>query len=94
MIVEAYDLDVMREPHLVGAAKPLRENQTWDTLMEDFAAGKCLMIAGGNACKFLSDTFKCAVYPTRPNACVGMEAGDEQCQYARAAAGLDPLEPV
>ncbi len=75
--------------------QPLRPNQTYDTLMSDLEQdGKCLAIACGSPCKFLTDQFKCAIHPTRPNVCVAMEAGDEQCQYAREAAGLDPLEPT
>ena len=30
----------------------------------------------------------CSIYPTSPNACVGMQAGDEQCRDARAVEGL------
>ncbi len=95
LIVEAYALDVIREPHLATAAKPLRPDQTYETLMADLEQeGKCLVIACGSPCKFLTETFKCAIYPTRPNVCVAMEAGDEQCQLAREAAGLEPLAPT
>ena len=57
--------------------------------------GKCLLIAGpGTPCKFLDDENRCDIYPTRPNVCVAMAAGDEQCQQARKGMGIDPLEPV
>ena len=95
LIVEVCDLDVLREPHLATAAKPLRDNQTYETLMADLEQeGKCLVIAGGHSCKFLTESFKCAIYPTRPNVCVGMQAGDEECQRARASAGFEPLVPI
>lgn len=95
LIVEVYALDVMREPHLATAAKPLSPEQTYETLMADLDQdGKCLVIAGVGPCKFLTETFKCAIYSTRPNVCVAMKAGDEQCQLARGAAGLEPLEPT
>lgn len=56
--------------------------------------GKCLLIAGpGKPCQFLDGNNRCSIYPTRPNACVAMEAGDEQCQAAREAEGLPPLLP-
>lgn len=28
---------------------------------------------------------QCVIYPTRPNCCVALQAGDEQCQGARSA---------
>lgn len=94
LIVEVGELDVVREPHLATAAMPLHPNQTHDTLMAELKEGRCLVIAGVDPCKFLTTTFKCAIYPTRPNACVAMEAGDQQCQLARVSAGLCPLEPI
>jgi Fe-S-cluster containining protein len=57
--------------------------------------GKCLLIAGGTrACRFLNHDNACGIYPTRPNVCVAMQAGDEQCQLARHERGLPPLEPL
>lgn len=58
LIVEAYALDVLREPHLATAAKPLRLNQTHETLMADLEQnGKCLVIACGNLRQFLMEKF-------------------------------------
>ena len=97
LIVEADDLDVSREPRLIQAdphyaAKPL--DQVLHELQTDF--GRALIIACGTdrPCSFLGADNKCTIYPTRPNACVAMEAGDEQCQLARGQAGLPPLEPM
>ena len=58
--------------------------------------GKCLVIACGTnrPCPFLGGDNRCTIYPTRPNVCVAMQAGDEQCQAARAEMGLPPLLPV
>jgi Fe-S-cluster containining protein len=56
--------------------------------------GKAIIIACSRPCAFLGPDNLCSIYPTRPNCCVGMQAGDEQCQEARAALGLPPLEPM
>ena len=94
LLVEAYDLDLLREPHLATAeiGDWTREMAYRDLMSELEQEGKCLLIAGGQECKFLRGDNTCAIYPTRPNACVAMQAGDEQCREVREAEGLPPLE--
>lgn len=95
LIVEAYDLDVLREPHLAAAdiGEWTREMVYQDLMAELEQEGKCLVIAGGGReCKFLRKSNTCAIYPTRPNVCVGLQPGDEQCQESREAEGLPALE--
>ena len=97
LLVEVYDIDVMREPALIPAdtGNRMREMLEENVMAELEQEGKCLLIAGpGTPCKFLDDENRCDIYPTRPNVCVAMAAGDEQCQQARKAMGIDPLEPV
>lgn len=96
LIVEADDLDLLREPRLIEAdpyyaGKPIGEALT---ILEE--PGRALTIACGSArpCRFLDDDSRCTIYPTRPNECVAMQAGDEQCQRAREMAELPRLEPV
>jgi len=38
---------------------------------------KIVLLACGKdkPCMFLAEDNRCSIYPTRPNACVGMEAG-------------------
>ncbi len=91
LIVEADYLDVLREPALLDADIGGRR-LTIEELAED--DGRCILLAAGQACQFLSADGRCTIYPTRPNVCVGMQAGDEQCQEARSRQGLPPLEPV
>lgn len=95
LIVEAYDLDVLREPHLAAAdiGEWTRE-MSYQTLMAELGQdGKCLIIAAGeHECKLLRRENTCGIYPTRPNVCVGLQPGDEQCQMAREAEGLCPLD--
>jgi Fe-S-cluster containining protein len=94
LIVEVYDLDVMREQHLATAdISGATRGDTYQALMADLEQeGHCLVIAGGGeACEFLRGDNTCAIYPTRPNACVGLQAGDEQCHMARKAEGIPPL---
>ena len=95
LIVQADDLDVMREPRLIEAdrhyaGRPV--DQVLVQLQED--VGRAVTIACGHPCPFLGADDECTIYPTRPNDCVAMQAGDEQCQMAREAAGLPRLELV
>lgn len=96
LIVEADELDVLREPLLLSAdsgkwCASMTPDEIRSHLEQDYA---CLVIAGNRPCTFLGKDNLCRIYPTRPNACVGMQAGDEQCQAARAATGLAPLLPI
>ena len=94
LIVEAYELDVLREPHLAAADISERtRGMTYDALMAELEQeGRCLVIAAKDECKFIRGNNTCAIYATRPNVCVAMEPGSEQCQQARQAEGLPPLE--
>lgn len=94
LIVEADELDVMREPRLIEADRhyaPLGPVKALELLRSD--VGRAVIISCGSACPFLRENL-CSIHPTRPNVCVGFEAGDEQCQEARATEGLPPLLPV
>ena len=96
LLVEVYELDVMREPSLLKAninktSLSKTANEVMEMLRDD---SRCLLIAAGDqACRFLGDENKCEIYPTRPNVCVDMQAGDECCQIAREYHGLEPLMP-
>ena len=94
LIVEADDIDLMREPQLLYADRDFVANygpdEALEALQEDF--GRCLIIACGKQCVFLEDN-RCSIYPTRPNVCVALQAGDEQCQEVRQLEGLPPLPP-
>ncbi|WP_442505091.1 YkgJ family cysteine cluster protein [Novipirellula sp. SH528] len=96
LIVEVYDIDIMREPKLATAdiGSWTREMVYAELMAELEQDGKCLLIAGpGKPCKMLDKENHCDIYPTRPNVCVAMRAGDEECQLARANNGLAPLLP-
>lgn len=88
LIVEAYHLDVVREPRILDADVTGRKVTIEDLTDDD----RCVLLAAGRPCRFLSADGSCTIYPTRPNVCVGMEAGDEQCQDARSRTGLPPLQ--
>ena len=97
LLVEVYDLDVWREPKLADSHISLwTRDMARQTLMDELEQeGKCLIIAGGvHACGFLREDNTCDIYPTRPNVCVAMQAGDDQCQESRRAEGLPDLKPV
>lgn len=93
--MEADELDVMREPRLIEADRhyaSLGVQKSLELLRND--VGRAVIISCGQACPFLGQDNLCSIHPTRPNVCVAFEAGDEQCQEARAAEGLPPLLPV
>jgi Fe-S-cluster containining protein len=95
LIVEADELDLLREPRLIEADRFYQQMtvpQALHLLQND--VGRAIHLSCGQQCKFLGEDKKCSIYPTRPNVCVGMQAGDEQCQEARQAAGLPPLSPL
>ncbi len=94
LIVEADDLDVMREPRLIDADAAHRGRTVEDVVRGVQEQGQAVLLACGSACQFLAADNRCSIYPTRPNVCVAMQAGDEQCQDARAAKGLEPLLPI
>lgn len=95
LIVEADEIDLLREPRLIES-DPHWQGRTAEAVLHELQSefGKAIIIACSRPCKFLAADNQCGIYPTRPNACVGMQAGDEQCQGAREAAGLPPLEPL
>ena len=91
LLVEADWLDLLREPRLLEAD---RHGAGWsfDAAAKDLEdEGRSLLIAGGTRCPFLGAESRCSIYPTRPAACVAMEAGGEQCLEVRHQARLPPL---
>jgi Fe-S-cluster containining protein len=95
LLVEAYELDVLREPRLIEAGDRHYAGRTIEDVVQELGDEyKCILLAGARPCAFLGPDNRCSIYPTRPNVCVAMQAGDEQCQMAREAEGLPPLAPV
>lgn len=91
LIVEAYELDVLREPRFASADSHYAERSIEQALHELQDEFKCVIVAGRQACTFLDRTNQCSIYPTRPTDCVAMQASDEQCQASRDDEGLPPL---
>jgi len=103
LIVEIGWIDVLREPKLRTVTEPFKVPEGEAILdqngepIEDpdpYMAGANLACGSHSPCKLLGADNRCTIYPTRPNDCVSMQAGDDQCQIARDCAGLAPLEPV
>ena len=94
LIVEADALDLMREPRLIQSDQCYRDKSVEQVLTVLQSDMHSLIVACSSPCMFLGTGNRCSIYPTRPNACVGMQAGDEQCQDVRTALGLPPLQPV
>ena len=80
LIVEADDLDVLREPRLINGDPECCGKSVEQIVSEIQQQGKIVLLACGTPCSFLGTDNRCSIYPTRPNACVAMQAGDEQCQ--------------
>lgn len=93
LIVEADLLDLLREPRLSDADPQFCGRAIDDVLAELRDEFKVVIPTQAHGCAFLGNDNTCAIYPTRPNACVGLQAGDDQCQEARQAAGLRALKP-
>ena len=97
LIVEADDIDVMRQPRLVEADPHYAGQKAGEVIKRlQNEVGRNLLLACGTIrpCPFLGSENLCSIYPTRPNACVMMQAGDEQCQNARREVGLPELRPL
>ncbi len=75
LIIEINHLDIVREPKLAEHAEAMQGGEIF-----------CLT-AGYRPCPFLNVNIggitdnNCKIYPTRPNVCVAMEAGGEQCKF-------------
>jgi Fe-S-cluster containining protein len=96
LFVEADDLDFEREP-AIKDCDPFYRDKSVTVTRELLSDGmRVIMLAGGTdrPCSLLDCENRCTIYPTRPNSCVGMQAGDEQCQMARQSLGIPPLESV
>jgi len=91
LIVEAEWVDVVREPRLKEADPFYRDRSIAEVLELLRDEMRVVTLAAGRSCLFLAEDKSCSIYPTRPNTCIEMEAGDEQCQQARQSAGLPPL---
>lgn len=94
LLVEADLVDLLREPRLLEADRH-RSGWSFDRAAEDLEdEDRSLLIAGGTRCPFLGADNRCSIYPTRPAACVAMQAGEKQCQQVRHQAGLEPLQTL
>ncbi|MBE3125374.1 MAG: YkgJ family cysteine cluster protein [Acidobacteria bacterium] len=91
LIVEAQDVDAIREPRIAETCEVLDGNDpasdplTWSWML---ACGRT------KPCPFLKEipigVYYCQIYCTRPTDCVAMVPGGEQCHQAREMAGLEP----
>lgn len=96
LIVEADEIDLLREPRLAQGDPhyaSLTPTEVLEKLTGDYGTALILACGQDRPCHFLGTDAKCTIYPTRPNACVGMQAGDDQCQQARLELGLEKLLP-
>lgn len=91
LIIEIDHIDVVREPKLLSVARLMDGN---GKIQYESEWEKQYSLACGSRCPMLGDGNLCSIYPSRPNVCVAMEAGDEQCQMARGMMGLSPLLPL
>ena len=94
LLIEADALDVLREPRLIDVDHHHKGKTVRQMVKEIEQEWKAVILTSGGPCPFLGQDNLCQIYPTRPNDCVGMQAGDEQCQECRAAANLPPLLPL
>ena len=95
LIVEAFEIDALREPRIILADPYYAGGSIEEAFRALQDESRCVLLAGGGGpCMFLAPDNTCEIYPTRPNECVAMQAGDEQCQEVRQTEDLPRLEPI
>lgn len=80
--------DADREPRLRAEAGLLPASQQTDEWVY-----RLFPLPFLDACCFLAEDDRCAIYPTRPDVCRRFAAGSPQCQEARHRQGRPPLPP-
>lgn len=102
-IIEIDYIDFLREPRLRDVVKPFKvpegqhivdDNDEPIENQDPYMAGGLLGCGKTMPCPMLGADKLCTIYPSRPNCCVGFQAGSELCQESRVAHGLPRLEPV
>lgn len=90
MLARAFVIDALREPRIAQECRRAKVNgviNDWYMLNLDPANDEM------QPCRFHTGK-GCGIYATRPNTCVGFQAGSLDCQNLRKGAGLEPLQPV
>lgn len=100
LIIEIQLLDVIREPRLREVTKPCRvppgavyEDDDGNEITDPDPYVEGAILACVDPCPMLGADKLCQIYPSRPNVCVGFDAGSRKCQEAREMAKLPPLQP-
>lgn len=90
LLARAFVGDALREPRISAECRRAKVNgvvNDWYMLNLDPVDGEMM------PCRFHTGK-GCGIYNTRPNACVGFQAGSPDCQALRKGAGLPELQPV
>ena len=82
LIIEIEWLDILREPRLAPPNSKLLDGNGEIKFESDWEKEFLLACGENMPCPFLKDS-KCEIYPTRPNVCVALEPGSEQCLKVR-----------
>jgi Fe-S-cluster containining protein len=85
----AAESDAHREPRITAEGKrlaPWLEMPQWRYQL--------FPLPFHTTCCFLDTEKRCSIYATRPDVCRQFAAGSDQCQEARARAGLPPLQKI
>lgn len=93
LIIEIQHIDVVREPRLLDHAR-LCDGHGRIVFNDPYKKQYMLACGEAKSCGFLTPENRCAIYPTRPNVCVGFDAGSPKCQGLREQAGLPRLQPT
>ena len=89
-LVRATTTDAQRQPLILKQRRLKRED---GTITNDYLLNRNPGDPGGEQCVFHTGTC-CGIYATRPQVCVGFQAGGKDCQELRRIEGLPPLVPV
>lgn len=90
LIIEIGCHDIVREPRLAVVSRLFRDAGDGPCGFDDDEGETvhdqpCHMLTCGKTCPMLGVDNLCAIYPTRPNVCVGFKPGGKQCLELREA---------
>lgn len=91
MVTFANRIDAAREPRIASECRRVKVGEEVKDLylLNTLPESETAMDVG--PCRFHTGT-GCGIYGSRPNKCVGFEAGSPDCQSLRRAGGLEPLQ--
>ena len=90
---DIHGIDILREPRLREVTTPLECEDDTEAWARPYTINGRETGWLMSECPLVDVDNRCEIHATRPNMCVCVRAGDEDCQEARYYGDLPPLEP-